>query len=179
MMSTSFTTETPGHRGNPHFRVFCVFALLCALFISGVNPVFARDAAPLADDPLTERRMKAISSELRCLVCQNETIADSHADLANDFRREIRKLIGEGKSDNEILEFMVARYGDFVRYRPPVKGTTILLWAGPGIMLAIGIIVLIRYLRRRNDAISDSELSAEEQQQVDALLRDATDKKPQ
>ena len=179
MMSTSFTTETPGHRGNTHFRVLCVFALLCALFISGVNPVFSREAAPLAEDPLTEKRMQAISAELRCLVCQNQTIADSNADLANDFRREIRKLIGEGKSDNEILEFMVARYGDFVRYRPPVKGTTILLWAGPGVLLVIGLAVLVSYLRRRNDAISDTELSAEEQQQADALLRDATDKKPQ
>ena len=179
MTGTSFTTETPGHRGNTHLRVLCVFALLCAFFISGVNPVFSREAAPLAEDPLTEKRMQAISAELRCLVCQNQTIADSNADLANDFRREIRKLIGEGKSDNEILEFMVARYGDFVRYRPPVKGTTILLWAGPGVLLVIGLAVLVSYLRRRNDAISDTELSAEEQQQADALLRDATDKKPQ
>ena len=131
------------------------------------------------DRPEQEARYRALIAELRCLVCQNQTIADSNADLANDFRREIRKLIGEGKSDNEILEFMVARYGDFVRYRPPVKGTTILLWAGPGVLLVIGLAVLVSYLRRRNDAISDTELSAEEQQQADALLRDATDKKPQ
>ncbi len=179
MTGTSFTRETPGHRGNARFRVLCVFSFLCALCVSVVNPVFAREAAPLAEDPLTEKRMQAISAELRCLVCQNQTIADSNADLANDFRREIRKLIGEGKSDNEILEFMVARYGDFVRYRPPVKGTTILLWAGPGLLLVIGLAVLVHYLRRRNDAISDTELSAEEQRQADALLRDATDKKPQ
>jgi cytochrome c-type biogenesis protein CcmH len=157
---------------------------LLSLFIAfwlglGITALHAREAAPLAEDPLTERRMQAISAELRCLVCQNQTIADSNADLANDFRREIRKLIGEGKSDNEILEFMVARYGDFVRYRPPLKGTTILLWAGPGVLLVIGLAVLVRYLRRRNDAISDTELSAEEQQAADALLRDVTDKKPQ
>ena len=144
----------------------------------GALSVSARDAAPLAEDPLVEKRLQAITAELRCLVCQNQTIADSNADLANDFRREIRKLIAEGKSDQEILDFMVARYGDFVRYRPPVKGTTILLWAGPGVLLAIGLFALIRYLRRRNDAITDTELTADEQQQVAALL-DGTDKKPQ
>jgi len=130
----------------------------------------AREAAPLAEDPLVEKRLQAITSELRCLVCQNQTIADSNADLANDFRREIRKLIAEGKSDNEIMEFMVARYGDFVRYRPPVKGTTLLLWAGPGVLLLVGLTVLIRYLRRRNERIADTPLSAEDQQAADALL---------
>lgn len=139
----------------------------------------AKDAAPLAADPLTEKRLQAITAELRCLVCQNQTIADSNADLANDFRREIRKLIAEGKSDPEIMDFMVARYGDFVRYRPPVKGTTILLWAGPGMLLVIGLAVLIRYLRRRNDAIADTELTAEELQQANALLGNTNDKKPQ
>ncbi|HNN46949.1 MAG TPA: cytochrome c-type biogenesis protein CcmH [Azospira sp.] len=141
--------------------------------------VQAKEAAPLADDPLTEKRLLAITAELRCLVCQNQTIADSNADLANDFRREIRKLIAEGKSDQEIMDFMVARYGDFVRYRPPVKGTTILLWAGPGVLLVIGLAVLIRYLRRRNDAIADTELTADELQQANALLGDTNDKKPQ
>jgi cytochrome c-type biogenesis protein CcmH len=143
----------------------------------------AKEAAPLANDPLTEKRMQAISAELRCLVCQNQTIADSNADLANDFRREIRKLIGEGKSDNEILEFMVARYGDFVRYRPPLKGTTILLWAGPAALLIIGLTTLILYLRRRNSAISDAALSPAEQQQIAALLdsssHDSQNSKPQ
>jgi cytochrome c-type biogenesis protein CcmH len=143
----------------------------------------AKEAAPLADDPLTEKRLLAITTELRCLVCQNQTIADSNADLANDFRREIRKLIAEGKSDQEILDFMVARYGDFVRYRPPVKGTTILLWAGPAALLVIGLTTLILYLRRRNSAISDSALSPEEQRQVSALLapssHDSQNNKPQ
>lgn len=154
---------------------------LLALIWLGFGALFAqaKDAAPLADDPLTEKRLLAITAELRCLVCQNQTIADSNADLANDFRREIRKLIAEGKSDQEILDFMVARYGDFVRYRPPVKGTTILLWAGPGVLLVIGLAVLIRYLRRRNDAIADTELTAEELQQANALLAETTDKKPQ
>ncbi|HNN09099.1 MAG TPA: cytochrome c-type biogenesis protein CcmH [Azospira sp.] len=154
--------------------------LLAALWLGFAVPgVQAKEAAPLADDPLTEKRLLAITAELRCLVCQNQTIADSNADLANDFRREIRKLIAEGKSDQEIMDFMVARYGDFVRYRPPVKGTTILLWAGPGVLLVIGLAVLIRYLRRRNDAIADTELTADELQQANALLGDTNDKKPQ
>ncbi|TXG87298.1 MAG: cytochrome c-type biogenesis protein CcmH [Rhodocyclaceae bacterium] len=154
--------------------------LLAALWLGlAAQGVQAKEAAPLADDPLTEKRLLAITAELRCLVCQNQTIADSNADLANDFRREIRKLIAEGKSDQEIMDFMVARYGDFVRYRPPVKGTTILLWAGPGVLLVIGLAVLIRYLRRRNDAIADTELTADELQQANALLGDTNDKKPQ
>lgn len=115
--------------------------------------------------------MVAISDELRCLVCQNESLSGSHAELANDLRREIRTLIKDGKSDAEIMDFMVARYGDFVRYRPPVKGTTLLLWFGPALLLALAAFGVIRYLRRRNDEISDAPLTAEEQRQADALLR--------
>jgi cytochrome c-type biogenesis protein CcmH len=85
----------------------------------------------MAADVEIEKRMVAISEELRCLVCQNESLAGSHAELAQDLRREIRKMIAEGKSDKEILDFMVGRYGDFVRYSPPVKPTTWLLWGGP------------------------------------------------
>lgn len=132
----------------------------------------AREAAPLAVDEVVEKRMVAISNELRCLVCQNESLSGSHAELANDLRREIRTLIKDGKSDAEIMDFMVARYGDFVRYRPPVKGTTLLLWFGPLAMLLIGLFALIRYLRRRNDEISDAPLNADEQRQADALLQD-------
>ncbi len=173
-----FATETPGRRGETISSFLC-FVFLCALCVSVVSPTFAKDAAPLAEDPVVEKRLQAITAELRCLVCQNQTIADSNADLANDFRREIRKMIAEGKSDQEIMDFMVARYGDFVRYRPPVKGTTILLWAGPGVLLAIGIAMLIAYLRRRNAAISDTRLSPEEQQRVDALLKDSNSGTPQ
>ena len=156
-----------------------LLVVLLAMAGTGWHSLHAGEARPLAADEATEQRLIAIASELRCLVCQNQTIADSNADLANDFRREIRKLIAEGKSDQEIMDFMVARYGDFVRYRPPVKGTTILLWAGPGVLLVIGLAVLIRYLRRRNDAIADTELTADELQQANALLGDTNDKKPQ
>jgi cytochrome c-type biogenesis protein CcmH len=144
--------------------------LIFALALGAVT-VTAKEAAPIATDALTEKRMVAISDELRCLVCQNESLSGSHAELANDLRREIRTLIKDGKSDAEILDFMVARYGDFVRYRPPIKGTTLLLWFGPAAFLLAGLFGLIRHLRRRNDNISDAPLNSEEQRQADALLQ--------
>jgi cytochrome c-type biogenesis protein CcmH len=130
----------------------------------------AKEAAPRAENELIEKRLIAISSELRCLVCQNESLSGSNAELANDLRREIRALINEGKSDGEIMEFMVSRYGDFVRYRPPLKGTTLLLWFGPGLLLLIALAALVRTLRRRDKALKDSSLSTEEQRQADSLL---------
>ena len=143
--------------------------MLFLLALSAVS-LQAREAAPLAPDEATEKRLAAISSELRCLVCQNESLSGSHAELANDLRREIRTLIQDGKSDAEIMDFMVSRYGDFVRYRPPLKGTTLLLWFGPGLLLVGGLGALLIYLCRRSKAINDSPLSAEEQQQAERLL---------
>ena len=131
---------------------------------------YANDAAPLADDPVTEQRLISISEEMRCLVCQNESLAGSRSDLANDLRREIRTLIKEGKSDDQIRNFMVERYGDFVLYRPPVKPITWLLWIGPFVILLIGIGFLFSYLRRRNTSVASKELTAEQNQKIDALL---------
>ena len=133
-------------------------------------PLQAREAAPLAQDEAAERRLVAISSELRCLVCQNESLAGSNAELAHDLRREIRAMIGAGKSDAEIMEFMVARYGDFVRYRPPLKGTTLLLWFGPALLFAGGLGGLVVYLRRRSRALADAPLTPEEQRRAERLL---------
>jgi cytochrome c-type biogenesis protein CcmH len=110
----------------------------------------AKEAAPAVDDPVLEARVMRIAAELRCLVCQNQTIADSHADLAQDLRRQVREMIQKGQSDAEILDFMTARYGDFVLYRPPVKGTTLLLWFGPALLLGGGVVVLVTVLRRRS-----------------------------
>lgn len=135
---------------------------------------YANDAAPLADDPVTEQRLISISEEMRCLVCQNESLAGSRSDLANDLRREIRTLIKEGKSDEQIRSFMVERYGDFVLYRPPVKPITWLLWIGPFVILFIGIAVLLSYLRRRNTNVANKELTAEENQKIDTLLNSLT-----
>jgi cytochrome c-type biogenesis protein CcmH len=106
-------------------------------------------AADKPSSPSTEARLKSLSTELRCLVCQNSTLADSDANLAQDLRNEIRMLIDDGKTDEEVVAFLVARYGDFVTFRPPVNANTALLWFGPFIMLIIGAIILIVTLKKR------------------------------
>lgn len=110
----------------------------------------AREAAPAADDPQLEARMLRITSELRCLVCQNQTIADSHSGLAEDLRRQVREQLARGDTDQQVRDFMTMRYGDFVLYRPPVKTTTALLWFGPALMCVGGLIALGVVLRRRS-----------------------------
>lgn len=120
------------------------------------------EAQPLGDDPAVEARLKALSTELRCLVCQNQTLADSGAPLAEDLRREIRELIAKGMSDKEITDYLVARYGDFVRYRPPLKPQTVLLWAGPALFLVGGAVGLWWALRRRNAQLPDEVLEGED-----------------
>jgi cytochrome c-type biogenesis protein CcmH len=149
-----------------YWLTICLLVLGALQFCS----VQAKEAAPRAENELTEKRLIAISSEMRCLVCQNESLSGSNAELAQDLRREIRSLINEGKSDNEVMEFMVSRYGDFVRYRPPLKGTTLLLWFGPGVLFVVALAALVRTLRRRDKVLKDMPLSAEEQRQADALL---------
>ena len=105
-------------------------------------------------NPEHEERYHALIDELRCLVCQNQTIADSNADLASDLRREVYRMVEEGQSAEEIAGFMVARYGDFVLYRPPLQGGTVLLWAGPFLLVALGLAVLVLHLRRRRRALA-------------------------
>lgn len=136
-------------------------------------PVTAREAPEASYDPVLEKRLLALSEQLRCLVCQNQNIADSNAELAQDLRLEVRKMLVAGKSDQEIIDFLVARYGDFVLYRPPVKSTTWLLWAGPGVLLLLGVFGLIRHLRTRNQLLKDSDrpLSSEEARRAEALLQ--------
>ena len=144
--------------------------LLLAL---AVGTAWAKEAAPLAEDPVVEQRMLDISEEMRCLVCQNESLAASRADLAQDLRRELRELIKQGKTDAEIREFMVSRYGDFVLYRPRVSPKTYLLWAGPFVLMIAAVIVLLVYVRRRNRAVAaEQDLSEEEASRADALLKE-------
>ena len=141
-------------------------ALGLALLVAGA--VQAREAVPLAEDEAVEQRLIAISEELRCLVCQNESLAGSRAELAQDLRREIRGMIKAGKSDAEIRQFLVNRYGDFVLYRPPLKSTTVLLWAGPFVLLVLGLAGLVLFLRRRR---TDAPvLSAKEQARAESLI---------
>ena len=147
-----------------------------AVFILSIGNAIANEAAPLADDPVTEQRLISISEEMRCLVCQNESLAGSRSDLANDLRREIRVLIKEGKSDDQIRNFMVERYGDFVLYRPPVKPVTWLLWIGPFVILGVGIAGLLTYLRRRNNAVPSVTLTDSDNQKIDALLNSSNQK---
>jgi cytochrome c-type biogenesis protein CcmH len=121
-----------------------------------VAPAAAKDAAPAVADPVLEARMQAIAIELRCLVCQNQTIADSNADLAVDLRNQVREMLKQGKSEREIIDYMTARYGDFVLYRPPVKTTTALLWFGPLALLVGGLVILVLVLRRRSRLAADA-----------------------
>jgi cytochrome c-type biogenesis protein CcmH len=113
-------------------------------------PAQAGEAAPASADPVLEARVMALSAELRCLVCQNETIAASHADLAVDLRNQVREMLRRGASDAEVMAYMTARYGDFVLYRPPLKSTTALLWFGPALLLVGGLAALWWLLRRRS-----------------------------
>ncbi|PLC50851.1 cytochrome C biogenesis protein cycl [Pollutimonas subterranea] len=118
----------------------------------------------------TEARMLDIATELRCLVCQNETIAASRADFAVDLRERIREQIDAGKSDTEIQAYMVARYGEFILYRPPLKATTLLLWFGPMLLLLSGLLILVRTLRRLKLSVIELALSDDEQKRAETLL---------
>ena len=141
--------------------------LAAALVATGAS-AFAREAAPEAADPALEARMVRITSELRCLVCQNQTIADSNAGLAADLRRETRELLKQGKTDAEVVDYMTARYGDFVLYRPPLRATTLLLWFGPALLLAVGGTVLVFVLRKRSRMSADAfEPDEEDLERVD------------
>jgi cytochrome c-type biogenesis protein CcmH len=133
-------------------------------------PALAKEAAPAADDPVLERRAMKLASELRCLVCQNQSLADSHADLAIDLKNQVRSQIREGRTDAEIREYMVERYGDFVLYSPPWKPTTVLLWVGPFVLMVAGALALVVYMRNRRGRVVTTELTAEERARAQTLL---------
>lgn len=145
-------------------------ALLLAL--QCVFSTYAGEATPMAEDPVVEQRLIVISEELRCLVCQNESLAGSRADLALDLRREIRTLIKAGKTDAEIMDFMVNRYGDFVRYRPPVKPVTWMLWFGPFLLLIGAVVVLIRMVRANQRSSAAPTLDPAQREKAQSLLKD-------
>ncbi|CAN5298348.1 cytochrome c-type biogenesis protein CcmH [soil metagenome] len=135
-------------------------------------PALARDAAPLDADPALEARVMAVAEELRCLVCQNETIAASHADLAVDLRKQIRTQLAQGRSEAQILDYMVARYGEFVRYRPAFNAMTALLWAGPFVLLAMAIGAWWLQMRKRPREALPAELSEAEAARLQHLFGD-------
>lgn len=129
--------------------------LVFALLLGAVAAAHANEAAPVAADPVLEAKVMAISAELRCLVCQNQTIADSHADLAVDLRSQVREMLRQGQGREQVVAYMTARYGDFVLYRPPLKESTALLWFGPAALLVGGLAVLVLVLRKRNRLAPD------------------------
>jgi cytochrome c-type biogenesis protein CcmH len=148
------------------FYISLFLALQCAFVAQ------AGEAIPLAEDPVVEQRLIVIAEELRCLVCQNESLAGSRADLANDLRREVRTLIKSGKSDAEIKEFLVTRYGDFVLYRPQIKPVTWLLWFGPLLLLVGAIWFLIGIIRHNQNPNDNTVLNAEQRAKAQALLQE-------
>jgi cytochrome c-type biogenesis protein CcmH len=147
-------------------RIFILLLSLSPLFS------YAVEAPDMAKDPVIEKRMVGLAENLRCLVCQNESLASSHAELAEDLRREVRELIKKGMSDQEIKDYLVARYGDFVLYEPPVKSFTLLLWIGPFALLLAGMGVLVFQMRNRRKSITETALSPEAQARAAALLND-------
>ena len=149
-------------------RLITLFFLL--LIIPSVS--WSKEAIPVAEDPVVEKRMLALTMDLRCLVCQNESVADSRADFSNDIRREIREQIKANKTDQEIVQFLVDRYGDFVLYNPPMKPTTIFLWFGPIVLFIIGLGTLIVYLRRRREQMEEVSLSEVQLKKAEALLNE-------
>jgi cytochrome c-type biogenesis protein CcmH len=152
-----------------------LLALLFGLILAG--SVLAKEAPPAVADPVLEKRVMALADELRCLVCQNQTIADSHADLAIDLKNQIREKLKAGMSEKQILEFMVARYGDFVLYRPPVKATTIPLWFGPFALLFAALAGMFYYILRRRRSTAPQSLSQAEQARVQSLLDSAEERR--
>jgi cytochrome c-type biogenesis protein CcmH len=147
-------------------RIF--FVILLVSFAASVS---AKEAQPSAADPVLEERVMNLSKELRCLVCQNETLADSRADLAVDLRGQIREQMKAGKSDKEIVAYLTQRYGKFILYNPPIDPTTYLLWFGPFVLLLAGLFVLFRYLKRRRELIVDQPLSADDRLRAETLLK--------
>jgi cytochrome c-type biogenesis protein CcmH len=142
-----------------------VALVLCASVSSG------REAIPMAEDPVLEARLEQLSHELRCMVCQNESLASSRAELADDLRVEVRELIRSGKSDQEVKDFLVSRYGDFVLYRPEVKPLTWVLWFGPFLLLVVAAIFLGVYLRQRRALAAPAVMTDDERERAKQLLK--------
>lgn len=142
--------------------------LLCLLSSSAMAQVQQEDQP--SGDPVIEQRLAKLSHELRCLQCQNQTLADSPAGLATDMRNEIRAQMKAGKSDEEIKVFLTQRYGDFILYKPRVTFTTYLLWFGPFVLLLGGLYVLFLYIKRRREMIPEQPLSADDRRRAEELL---------
>jgi cytochrome c-type biogenesis protein CcmH len=146
------------------------FAGLALCMVFSASMAAAADAESTASDPQLEARVQRVSEELRCLVCQNQTIADSNAELAQDLRREVRQMLGRGASESEVREFMVTRYGDFILYRPPFKATTLALWVGPFVLLVAGFWIHRRTVAAKRSAIESTRLSSADEVRLQSLV---------
>ena len=151
-------------------ELLLMFVIACAATLASAQTAPVHPAPSSYEDPALEARVMAVAEELRCLVCQNETIAASHADLAVDLRKQIRNKLREGQSPQQILDFMAARYGDFVLYRPRLTADTLLLWAGPFVLLIVAAAALVLNIRRRRAALVARELTPAEAARARALL---------
>lgn len=136
---------------------------------------YAGEAQDMAEDPVLEKRMIGLAQNLRCLVCQNESLASSHSGLAEDLRQEVREQMQKGMTDQEIIDYLVSRYGDFVLFDPPVKRYTLLLWYGPFALLIIGLIGLVVQLRKRKEKVTEVQLSDEDAHRAADLLNSTKD----
>jgi cytochrome c-type biogenesis protein CcmH len=144
--------------------------LLALLILALPLAAFAADATPTDLDPVAAKRAVELSAQLRCLVCQNQTIAESNAELAVDLRRQVNEQIKAGKTDREIVDYMVERYGAFVLYKPPFNVTTLLLWLGPALLVVLGVVFYVRTVRARNRVIVDRPLTDAERAEAERLL---------
>ena len=149
-------------------NIFTVFFL--ALSLSASIPASAAIDALVFENSAQEKQFRSLAEELRCLVCQNQSLADSNADLARDLRVELLRLIKEGRSDQEIIDYLVARYGDFVRYKPPFNPSTWLLWLGPLLILILAVFALTRIVRSKEHTQPVQNLTADESERLENLL---------
>lgn len=167
-------------RTNHILRQWC---LLAFLLVPGIGALAAVDVREF-DNETDRARYQSFIDELRCPKCQNQNLAGSDAPIAKDLRDQVYRLIEEGRSDKEIVDFMVERYGEYVLYRPPLTPSTLVLWAGPPVVLIIGVIILIWVVRQRraaglsNQEAGQSDLSADERAHLNELLNDPDDEKP-
>lgn len=156
-------------------RLTILFSMTLALFYSGhilsqANTTQISPAPPVADNPALEKKVLEVSNELRCLVCQNQTIADSNADLAVDLKNQVRKQLSEGRSKDEILKYMTERYGDFVLYKPPFNAATLMLWLGPFLLMLLGLVLLVRQIKQRKRDLQQETFSSQEIERARQLL---------
>jgi len=152
------------------YLMILLFCLSSALSLS-----YAGVAPDMAEDPVLEKRMIGLVQNLRCLVCQNESLASSHSELAEDLRREVREQMQKGLTDEEIIEYLVTRYGDYVLFDPPVKSYTLLLWYGPFALLLAGLVGLVIQLRKRKSKIPEARLSDADLQRATEMLDQSKD----